>query len=113
MANVGRSTGLSVARQKRVVGAVDDQSLEDQLGGPPRGGRLRDGLTPGRLFGLRLDDVERRHRADLDARTVVLDELVGQRERPLGHVSRLDGVNQVEIRIAHVRQRRHDRCRAA
>ena len=62
-----------------------------------------------RRLRLGLDDVDRRHRADLDARLVVLDELIGQRHRLLRHVDRLDGEHVVPIRAADVRQRVSDR----
>ena len=41
-------------------------------------------------FGLRLHDVERRERADFDARLVVLDQLGGQRRATARRLRRLD-----------------------
>ena len=46
-------------------------------------------LLLGRCLRLRLDDVDRRHRAHFDARLVVLDELRCQGHRLLGDVDRL------------------------
>ena len=64
----------------------------------------------GRL-GLCLDDVDRRHRADLHARLVVFDQLVGQVDRLPRDLHRLDGEHVVPVRVPHVRQRVGDRRR--
>src|SRR6185295_1826802 len=72
-AEVGAIGGIDLGRPVRVLGARDDQPLERQLGVAL--GRLRgdERLAPRRLLRLRLDDVDRRHGPDLDARLVVLD----------------------------------------
>ena len=93
---------------QRIVGAADDEPLQRELRRAPLRIGLRHGLEPRRGFGLRLHDVERRQRADLDARLVVLHELVGEILRPLGDVERVDRVDQLPVRVAHVGQRRGD-----
>ena len=55
------------------------------------------------------DDVERRQRADFDARPVVFDELGGQRQRALGDFFGLDREDEIPIRVAHVGDRPDDR----
>jgi hypothetical protein len=91
--NSGRSTGVMVA-------------LERQFRGPHRRLGLRQRLTARGGLGLGLHDVERRHRAHLDARLVVLHEFVGEVERSLGDVHRLHREHQLPVRVAHVGDRR-------
>ena len=56
-----------------------------------------------------LVDVDGRQRPDLDADLVVLDELLGEGERALGHVDGLPGRHEVPVRVADVGQRVGDR----
>ena len=65
-------------------------------------------LPPVGRFGLGLDDVERRERADFDARLVVFDELVGELQRALGHVNGAAGEHEIPVGVAHVGQRLRD-----
>ena len=66
-------------------------------------------LAARRLFRLRLGDVQRRQRADLDARAVVLHELGGQRQRVQRDLFGLDREDEIPVRIAHVGDRPDDR----
>ena len=60
-------------------------------------------------FGFCLHDVERRERADFDARLVVLDELVGELQRALGDVDGAAREHEIPVRVAHVGERLRDR----
>ena len=86
----GPELGLKTSARKRVLGAVDGGLGENHR------------FLAGRHFGLGLDDVERRHGADLDARAVVLERLLRQLERLALHVEVADGVHQVVVRVANV-----------
>ena len=83
--------------------------LRIELVGPARA--LGDGQVlalRGRLR-LRLDDVDRRHRADLDARLVVADELLGELDRAARDFDRLHGEDIIPVGVPDVRHRVDDR----
>ena len=67
----------------RILRAGDDQPLERQFRRPHRALGGDEVLLLGRGLRLRLNDVDRRHRADLDAGLVVLHELVREIDRLL------------------------------
>ncbi len=105
---VGRSIGSRLATQYRILRTVDDESFQENLSGA-NGHRCRgDGLPSRGLFRLRLDDIERGERSHFDARLIVLDELGGQRQRPVGDFERLNREDVVPIRVARVGHRPHD-----
>ena len=82
----------------------DDELLQGQLVGALRLDRLRQLLASRRGFGLRLHDVDRRHRADLDPKQVVLDELLGQRQRLPLHVQGGARIDEIPVGEADVGQ---------
>ena len=86
-----------------VVRAADDQALERELVVAQRRLRVDQRLAAGRLVGLRLHDVNRRHRADFDPRSVVADQLRRQVERRLRRVHGLTRVDQFPVRVPHLR----------
>ena len=65
-----------------ILRAADDQPLENQLVRAARAFRQGEVLPLGGRLRLRLDDVNRRHRADFDTRLVVAHELIGELDRP-------------------------------
>ena len=83
----------------RVVGFADDEALEHQLRGATGGLGLGQRLPPRGRLGLGRDDVHGGQRADFDADPVVLDELLGQRERLLGGLDRADRGEQVPVGV--------------
>ena len=108
--NSGRSTGVMVARHSGSSVPLTIRRFSDELRGGHRRFGLRQGLPPRGRFGLRLHDVERRHGADLDARPVVLDQLVGEVQRADRHVHRLPGEHQFPVGVAHVGDRLRQRA---
>src|SRR3954451_12383759 len=67
-----------------------------------------DALVVARDLGLRLDDVDWRHGADLDALLVVLERLLRQRQRLLLRLQVVDRVDQIPVRVLHVTHRAGD-----
>ena len=106
----GRSVGSMRRVPQVVVGAADDQALQRQLVGAARRFRVDQRLPAGRLFGLRLDDVDRRHGADLDLGPVVLHQLRGEIEIAACRFDVVDPEHQIPVGIADLgfgdRQRR-------
>ena len=66
-------------------------------------------LAPRRLFRLRLHDVDRRHRADLDAGPVVLHQLRREVERGALVLQVQDGEDEIPVGVAHLRHRARGR----
>ena len=67
-----------------------------------------DTLFVARDLGLRLHDVDRRHRADLDALLVVLQRLLRERQRLLLRLQVADRVRQIPVRVLDAAQRAGD-----
>ena len=108
-ASEGRSTGRIVWRHIGSSVPLTMIALQREfrgLRGRFGGGQV---LPARRRFGLRLDDVERRERADFDARLVVFDQLVGQLGGALRDVDRALREDQIPIGVADVGQRLGDR----
>ena len=106
--NGGRSTASMCMVQKSGDGRVEDQRpqrvfrrLDLRLADDDRLLALGD-------FGFRLDDVDRRRGADLDARAGVAQRLLRQLERLLLHAQRRVRVGQVPVGVAHRAQRGGD-----
>ena len=96
-------------RPELVARAVHDQALEVDFRRLPVLLRLGERLAPRRRLRLGLDDVDRGERADLDARPVVADELLGELQRlPLDR-HRLHGVDELPVGVADAGQRVGDR----
>ena len=93
---------------QRIVGAADEEALQREFRGLRGGFGGGQVLPAGRGFGLRLDDVERRERADFDARLVVFDQLVGELGGALGDVDRALREDEIPIGVAHVGERLRD-----
>jgi len=64
-------------------------------------------LVAGHL-GLRLHDVDGRHRPDFDALPVVLERLLRKSERLLLRLQVVDGVGEIPVRVLHVPHRLRD-----
>ena len=94
---------------QRVVGAADEEALQRELRGLRGGFGGGQVLAARRGFRLRLHDVERRQRADFDARLVVFDQLVGQLGGALRDVDGALREDQIPVGVAHVGQRLRDR----
>ena len=92
-------------RPERIVRAAHDQPLEGELRRPDVGLRLDERLPAVGGFRLRRHDVDRRERADLDAGLVVLHEFAGEIQRVLRRFDRLNGVDQIPVRVPRVRLR--------
>ena len=95
---------------QRVVGAADDQALQREFRGADRRLRLHQRQPPVGRFGLRRHDVDRRQRADLDARLVVLHQLARDVERVLRRFDRLNREDQIPVGVPRVGLRRRH-CR--
>ena len=89
---------------QRIGHTAHDELLQRQLVGALRLDRLRQRLAARRRFGPRLHDVDRGHRADLDPEQVVLDEPLGQRQRPPLHVHGGARMDEVPVGQADVGQ---------
>ncbi len=85
---------------------VHDERPELIFGLRHGGLRADDGFLARGDFRLRLDDVDRRHRPDPDARLVVLQRLARQIERLLLHFERRNVVGEVPVRVLDAADRR-------
>ena len=106
--NGAASVGSNVVVQKSGVAGIEDQRAQVVLRALDGGLGDDDALFVARDFGLRLHDVDRRHRADLDALLVVLQRLLRQRQRFLLRLQVVDGVRQIPVRVLHVPRRLDD-----
>ena len=104
---IGAIDRLDRRRPQRVGRAADDEPLQRDFGGAARTLGRDERLPLLRGLRLRLDDVDRRHRADFDLRLVVPQQLFGQQQRLTRDVDRLHGEHVVPVRVAHVRDRVH------
>ena len=115
------STSTACARKRHRIGRLEADGpevrhlrVENQRAQPIfrllDGGLRHDhGLLVPRHFGLRLDDVDRRHGADLDALLVVGQQPLREVERLLLRLQVVDLVRQVPVGVLHVARRRDDR----
>ena len=83
-------------------------SFKGQLGAALRLDSQRQQLAARRGFRLRLHDVDRRHRPDVDARPIVRHELLGQGQRLPLHAHGGARVDQIPVAQSHAGERVDD-----
>ena len=88
-----------------LIGRIRDERPQAILGARDRRFRENHALLALRDFGFGLDDVERRHRADLDARAVVAERPLRELAATALHREVVDGVDQIPVGVLHVARR--------
>ena len=102
---VGAIDRLDRRRPQRIGRAADDEALQRDLGGAARAFGRDERLPLLCGLRLRLHDVDRRHRADLDFGLVVPQQLFGEHQRLARHLDRLHREHVIPVRVPHVRDR--------